>query len=88
MKDATCPAIPAGLQAAERGVPWMPVAGIFGSDLLAHRAQDRRVGADACPGPPTALPPDNPTPLAPVPAHPAPLHPIDFLHVVAHLNPF
>ncbi|MCL4766717.1 MAG: CoA synthetase [Hyphomicrobiaceae bacterium] len=37
MKDATCPAIHAGLQAAEKGIPFMPLRGILGSDLLAHR---------------------------------------------------
>ena len=37
VKDATCPAIHAGLQAAEKGLPFMPLRGIIGSDLLAHR---------------------------------------------------
>lgn len=46
MKDATCPAIHAGLQAAERGVGSMPVAGIVGSDLVRHRAEDWRVLPD------------------------------------------
>jgi len=36
--DATCPAIHAGLQAAEKGLPFMPLRGILGSDLLKHRA--------------------------------------------------
>jgi glutaconate CoA-transferase subunit A len=36
--DATCPAIHAGLQAAEKGVPYMPIGGILGSDLVAQRA--------------------------------------------------
>ena len=31
--DATCPAIHAALQAAEKGIPFMPVRGIIGSDL-------------------------------------------------------
>ncbi len=35
--DATCPAIHAGLQAAEKGIPFMPLRGILGSDLLTHR---------------------------------------------------
>lgn len=34
LRDATCPAIHAGLLAAQRGVPFMPIAGIIGSDLL------------------------------------------------------
>ena len=37
LKDSTCPAIHAGLQAAEKGVPFMPLRGIIGSDLVAHR---------------------------------------------------
>lgn len=37
MKDATCPAIYAGLQAAQKGIPFMPLRGIIGSDLLMHR---------------------------------------------------
>ncbi len=36
--DATCPAIHAGLLAAQKGVPFVPLRGILGSDLLAHRA--------------------------------------------------
>ena len=35
--DATCPAIHAGLQAAEKGIPFMPLRGVLGSDLVAHR---------------------------------------------------
>ncbi|HET6183468.1 MAG TPA: CoA-transferase [Acetobacteraceae bacterium] len=37
MNDATCPAIHTMLQAAEKGVPFMPLRGIIGSDILAHR---------------------------------------------------
>ncbi len=37
LKDATCPVIHTGLQAAEKGVPFMPLRGILGSDLLTHR---------------------------------------------------
>jgi len=35
--DATCPAVFAGLTAAEKGVPFMPIRGIIGSDLLKGR---------------------------------------------------
>ena len=35
--DATCPAIHTMLQAAEKGVPFMPLRGLLGSDVLAHR---------------------------------------------------
>jgi glutaconate CoA-transferase subunit A len=41
MLDATCPAVHAGLQAAEKGVPFMPLRGLLGSDLLAARADWR-----------------------------------------------
>lgn len=37
MRDSTCPAIHAALQAAEKGVPFMPLRGLIGSDILAHR---------------------------------------------------
>ncbi len=37
VRDATCPAIHTALQASEKGVPFMPLRGILGSDLLAHR---------------------------------------------------
>ena len=39
VKDATCPAIHSGLQAAEKGVPYMPIGGILGSDLVAQRPE-------------------------------------------------
>jgi glutaconate CoA-transferase subunit A len=37
VRDATCPAIHTGLQAAEKGVPFLPLRGLIGSDILAHR---------------------------------------------------
>jgi glutaconate CoA-transferase subunit A len=37
MKDATCPALHAALQAAEKGVPFMPLRGLIGSDVLKYR---------------------------------------------------
>jgi len=37
MKDATCPALYASVQAAEKGVPFIPLRGLIGSDILAHR---------------------------------------------------
>src|SRR3954469_12578982 len=37
MKDATCPALYASIQAAEKGVPFIPLRGLIGSDILAHR---------------------------------------------------
>jgi glutaconate CoA-transferase subunit A len=38
MRDATCPALHAQLQATEKGVPFMPLRGLLGSDVLANRA--------------------------------------------------
>src|SRR6266567_3288449 len=37
MKDATCPALHAALQASEKGVPFMPLRGLIGSDVLKVR---------------------------------------------------
>ena len=37
MLDSTCPAIYAGLQASEKGLPFIPLRGIIGSDLLPRR---------------------------------------------------
>ena len=45
LMDATCPAIHAGLLASQKGVPFMPIAGIHGSDLLKIRP-DWKVVAD------------------------------------------
>lgn len=38
VKESMCPAIHAGLIAAAKGLPFMPVRGILGSDILRHRA--------------------------------------------------
>ena len=35
--DTTCPAIHTMLQASEKGVPFMPLRGVVGSDLVQHR---------------------------------------------------
>lgn len=35
--DATCPAIYAAIQAGEKGIPFMVVRGLIGSDILANR---------------------------------------------------
>jgi glutaconate CoA-transferase subunit A len=37
VKDATCPAVHTALQAAEKGVPFIPLRGVLGSDLLRQR---------------------------------------------------
>ncbi len=37
LKDSTCPAILSALQAGEKGIPFIPMRGLIGSDLLKHR---------------------------------------------------
>jgi len=37
VRDATCPAVHTALQAAEKGVPFMPLRGVLGSDLVRGR---------------------------------------------------
>jgi glutaconate CoA-transferase subunit A len=38
VRDATCPAIHTALQATEKGVPFMPLRGVLGSDLIGLRS--------------------------------------------------
>lgn len=37
LRDSTCPAVYAALQASEKGQPFVPIRGLLGSDLLAAR---------------------------------------------------
>ena len=37
MRDTTCPAVHTALQAAEKGVPFMPLGGVIGSDIVKYR---------------------------------------------------
>lgn len=37
LKDSTCPAIISALQAGEKGIPFIPMRGLIGSDLLKYR---------------------------------------------------
>ena len=37
VRDATCPAIYAALQAGEKGIPFIPLRGVIGSDVLGFR---------------------------------------------------
>jgi glutaconate CoA-transferase subunit A len=43
VRDATCPAVHTALQAAEKGVPFMPLRGVLGSDLVKLRSDWRVV---------------------------------------------
>jgi len=45
VRDSTCPAIFHGLGAAEKGIPFIPMAGVIGADVVARRA-DWKVIAD------------------------------------------
>lgn len=37
ISDSTCPAIYSAIQAGEKGLPFLPIRGLIGSDILAHR---------------------------------------------------
>jgi len=50
LKDATCPAIYAGLQAAQKGIPFMPLRGILETDVLANRADWKVIDNPFAPG--------------------------------------
>jgi glutaconate CoA-transferase subunit A len=44
MKDATCPALHAAFQASEKGVPFMPLRGLLGTDVLKNRPDWKVMG--------------------------------------------
>lgn len=48
--DGTCPAIYAGLQAGQKGIPFMPLRGIVESDLLANRDDWKLIDNPFAPG--------------------------------------
>lgn len=63
MLDATCPAILTGLLAAQKGVPFVPMRGLIGSDVLANRPDWKVIDnpfADAGEADPIALIPALP----------------------------
>ena len=43
VRDTTCPAVHAALQAAEKGIPFMALRGILGSDLVSRRGDWRQI---------------------------------------------
>ncbi|MCJ9709998.1 CoA synthetase [Bordetella hinzii] len=47
MKDSTCPAIHAGLMAAQKGAPFTSLRGLIGTDVLRHRS-DWKVIQNPC----------------------------------------
>ena len=62
MRDTTCPAVHAALQATEKGLPFIPLRGLIGSDVLAHRP-DWQVQPN-----PFAAPGAGPDPIVLLPA--------------------
>ena len=59
--DSTCPAVHAALQAGQKGLPFIPLRGLIGSDLLANRPDWKVIDNPFQPGDPIAvLPAINP----------------------------
>jgi glutaconate CoA-transferase subunit A len=55
--DATCPAIHAAMQAGMKGLPFMPLRGLIGTDILANRPEWKVIDNPFAPGDPiVALP--------------------------------
>jgi len=58
--DATCPAIYAQIQAGEKGIPFIPIRGLIGSDILTVRPEfkviDNPFGPDGASDPIVVLP--------------------------------
>ncbi len=48
LKDTTCPAILSALQAGEKGVPFAPIRGLLGSDILKYREDYKVVDNPMC----------------------------------------
>ena len=55
IRESTCPAIHAALQAAEKGVPFMPLRGLIGSDLLKVRPDWRIIDNPLADGDPIVV---------------------------------
>jgi len=53
--DATCPAIHAALQAGMKGLPFMPLRGLIGTDILAHRPEWKVIDNPFAPGDPIVV---------------------------------
>jgi len=55
MLDSTCPAVHAALQAGQKGLPFIPLRGLIGSDLLASRRDWKVIDNPFAPGDPIAV---------------------------------
>src|SRR4029077_7429052 len=53
--DATCPAIHAALQAAQKGIPFIPLRGLIGTDVLANHPDWKVIDNPFRPGDPIVL---------------------------------
>ena len=53
--DATCPAIHAALQAGQKGIPFIPLRGLLGTDLLTARPDWKVIDNPFAPGDPIVL---------------------------------
>lgn len=53
--DATCPAIHARVQAGMKGLPFIPLRGLLGSDLVAHRPDWKVIDNPFAPGDPVVV---------------------------------
>jgi glutaconate CoA-transferase subunit A len=53
--DATCPAIHAGIQAGMKGLPFVPLRGLLGSDLVANRPDWKVIDNPFAPGDPVVV---------------------------------
>jgi glutaconate CoA-transferase, subunit A len=55
MLDATCPAILSGLTAAQKGIPFIPMRGLIGTDVLRHRPDWKVIDNPFAPGDPIVV---------------------------------
>jgi glutaconate CoA-transferase subunit A len=53
--DATCPAIHAAMQAGMKGIPFMPLRGLIGTDILANRPEWKVIDNPFAPGDPIVV---------------------------------
>jgi glutaconate CoA-transferase subunit A len=53
--DSTCPAVYAGLQAGQKGLPFIPLRGLIGTDVLANRPDWKVIDNPFCAGDPIAV---------------------------------
>jgi glutaconate CoA-transferase subunit A len=53
--DSTCPAVYAGLQAGQKGLPFIPLRGLIGTDVLGNRPDWKVIDNPFAPGDPIAV---------------------------------